>query len=56
VTPAELAEVLRAAHPDADPLGIATDRIAAWSQQAAGVRPDDHMLAATVVAWAELVA
>lgn len=56
MTPAELAEVLRAAHPDADPLAVGADTVAEWSEEAGAGPPDDQMLAATLVAWSELVA
>ena len=56
MTPGELAEILRAAHPDADPLSVGADAVIEWSEEAGAGSPDDQMLAATLMAWSELVA
>lgn len=56
MTPDQLAEALRAVHPEADPLAVSADTVADWSEEAGFGSPDDQMLAATLVAWSELVA
>ena len=56
MTAAQLAEVLRTAHPDVDPLEIGVDELLAWATDAGADSPDDGLLAEAVVAWAELVA
>lgn len=56
MTSRELAEALRAAHPDADPLCVPVDDVIAWSEEAGAGRPAEDALAAVLAAWAELVA
>lgn len=52
---AELAEKLRAAHPDADPMEIGLDQLESWVVALDAGPTSDELLSATAVAWSELV-
>jgi len=55
VSPLELAERLRAAHPDADPLEVGLDQIELWAEALRVGPASDTLLSAAVAAWSELV-
>ena len=46
---------LRERHPDADPLGLDADTLAAWVADAGGDPDDDALVAAALVAWEGLL-
>ncbi|MDX6556511.1 MAG: hypothetical protein QOD86_2706 [Miltoncostaeaceae bacterium] len=46
-----LAAALRDAHPDAEPLDLHPDELAAWVVDAGGDPADEPLLAAALAAW-----